>query len=227
MPPLTVPGLGRVPHPETPEAEAAYPVRSLEAYSTSTRTYRYYWERGAWLDQGNTGTCVGHAFAHRRADSPVPTGEIDEAYALKLYLDASGDTTYQVGTSGLAACRVLAQRGTISQYHWITSPTELRNTLLTVGSVCVGTDWYGSMFTPVFQYGNAYLTVDTTSGIAGGHEYLINGINVEPSSGLPYYRMKNSWGQGWGYNGTARIYCKDLDWLLFQSNGDAVIITET
>jgi len=219
-------GLGRIEHPETPLARAAYPITDHPSYTLTAATRKMWWEGGAWLDQGQTGTCIGNAFAHRRADSPIPVAGIDEAFAVKLYVDASGDTTLQQGTSGLAACRVLATRGTISAYHWVTSPSELRNAVLAIGTICVGTPWYTSMFTPISKYSNSYLRVDTSSGLAGGHEYLINGINLAPTYGKPYYRMKNSWGRDWGHGGTARILCSDLENLLFSENGDAVLVTE-
>jgi len=219
-------GLGRVADPETPRAAAAYPITAHPRYAVTTLATKWWWEGGAWLDQGPYGTCVGNAFAHRIADAPIPELGIDEAYARKLYLDASGDSTYQQGTSGLAACRVLKTRGTISSYHWVTSPSELRNTVLGLGSVCVGTNWYNSMFDPIFDYNNAYLKVDSSSGVAGGHEYLINGIRLHPLDGPPFYRMKNSWGRGWGHIGTARLVCTDLESLIFNHGGDAVLIAE-
>lgn len=217
-------GLGRVPHPETPRARQLYPITPL--LTASTRTYRYWWEGGAWLDQGQTGTCVGNAFAHRRADSPIPITGITEDWARTLYVDASGDTTLQEGTSGLAACRVLATRGTITSYHWVTTAEELRTAVLDLGTVCVGTNWYESMFDPVERYGNSYMRVSPASGLAGGHEYLINGINLAPSEGPPFARMKNSWGKGWGHGGTARFELSALEDLLFSADGDAVLITE-
>lgn len=218
-------GLGRKPHPDTPKAAQKYPIRTLPEYRTTSTIYRYWWENGAWLDQGATGTCVGNAFAHRRADGPVRVSGIDEAWAQELYVAASGDTTLQEGTSGILACRILQQRGIISGYHWVTSAQELRNTILTVGSVCVGTNWYSKMFYPVSQYSNAYL--DVSGSLEGGHEYVINGINLNPASGPPFYRMKNSWNRTWAHGGTARIACEDLEDLVFNQDGDAVVITET
>jgi hypothetical protein len=205
-------------------------------YRAALDTYRYWWEGGAWLDQGQTGTCVGNAFAHRYADAPNPEVGIDEAWARALYVAASGDTTLQQGTSGLAACRELTKEGKISAYHWVTSADELRNTILALGSVCVGTNWYNSMFKPKLGLNSrAYMVVDKASGLAGGHEYVINGINLAPTSGPAYYRMKNSWGKQWPGDeisgtvygaGTARFACTDLEELIFNENGDAVLITE-
>lgn len=220
-------GLGRKPSPETVKAAKAYPVTKKAGYPIMTAaTYKYWWQGGAWLDQGQEGTCVGHAFAHRRADGPVKVEGITHQWARRLYYEASGDETYQQGTSAWAACRVLADRGEIDGYYWARTPDELRNTVLSVGSVCVGTDWYESMFDPVSRYKNKYLKVDRTSRVVGGHEYVINGINLNPTRGKPYYRMKNSWGTSWGKHGTARILAKDLEWLLFERNGDAVIVSE-
>lgn len=219
-------GLGRVKNPMTPVAAALYPVTRRLDFQATAATYRY-WYQGTFLDQGSEGTCVGFTFAHRRADSPVPVSGISREYARQLYLDASGDTSYQNGTSGYAACRELAERGTISAYHWITTGQELRTAILTMGTVCIGTDWYNSMFYPVSKYSNKYLNVDQGSGLAGGHEYLVNGINLFPSSGPAFYRIKNSWGTGWGKGGTARVACNVLEDLIFNRGGDAVIITES
>lgn len=219
-------GLGRNPHPLTPEAAALFPITRQADYRASTSTYKYWYQNGSWLDQGQEGTCVGHAFAHRRSDAPVKTEGITHQWARELYYEASGDGTYQKGTSGYAACRVLMDRGTISAYHWVSTPEEMKNTLLTVGSVCIGIDWFNSMFYPVPKYSNQYLTVDPTSGLAGGHEVVINGLNLNPVYGKPYYRLKNSWGTSWGYNGTVRVLVDDLNNLLFNRGGDAVVITE-
>lgn len=233
----TVYPLGRVPHPETPRAASLYPVTEHPDYKVSSRTYRWWWEGGAWLDQGSYGTCVGNAFAHRRADSPVPEGGIDEYYAQKLYLEANGDDRepsqvpssdpiWDQGASALSACRVLARRGTIRTYYWVTSMSDLRNTVLDVGSVCIGINWYRSMDNPVSRYSNSYIVLNELSGLRGGHEVLINGIQLRPTYGKPFVRIKNSWGRGWGHRGTARMFLDDLEHLIFGQGGDAVVITE-
>jgi len=115
-------------------------------------------------------------------------------------------------------------RGEISQYNWCINPAELQETLLQRGPVCVGTNWYEDMYDPEAKYGNQYLKV--SGRIVGGHEYLINGINTNPAEGPPFYRMKNSWGRGWGKSGTARIAMDDLHHLIFDEWGDAVLIKE-
>lgn len=216
-------GLGRKPHADTPRAARLYNANRLprEAWD---KPHRFWWQGGAWLDQGNTGTCVGHAFAHRRADATVRTEGIDHDYAIDLYVAASGDTSLQEGTYAIEACRVMKQRGEISDYFWITSPEELESTLLNRGPVCVGTNWYEDMFYPATRYGNQYLNV--SGPYAGGHEYVLNGIDTAPDDGPAFYRMKNSWGTSWGKNGTARIPKNQMDDLIFSQGGDAVLIKE-
>jgi hypothetical protein len=209
---------------------ALYPVRA----ETSTRLRRKWNQNGAWLDQDGYGTCVGNAFAHRRADGPLLIEGIDEAFAQQLYLEASEffygipDTDMQSGTSGLSACQALMKRGAIDRYEWMTSPEALRYTILERGSVCVGTAWYSSMFdTPPDGLGHKYVRYNPVSTRVGGHEYLINGLDLDPLDGSePYYRMKNSWGRGWGENGTARFRLADLEELVFTGWGDCVLIHE-
>lgn len=216
-------GLGRLRHPSTTRAAALHPVE----HRRSGRTRRFWFEGEVFLNQGSTGTCVGNALGHRYADGPVRHPGIDEAWAQRLYVDASGDQTLEVGTSALEACRVLLARGEVSAFHWILTPGDLRATLLEVGSVCVGVDWFASMDRPVQQFDNSYLPVDFASPIRGGHEFVLNAIDLAPAFGGPaYYRMKNSWGKGWAHGGTARVACDDMEALLFGYGGDAVLIDE-
>lgn len=217
---------GRIPHPETPVAAAAYPLRTVEGFGQTDRTRRS-WKHGPSLDQGQFGTCVGNALAHRIADGPVLVDGIDEDYARQLYFDATGDDTYQQGTSALAACRVLQARGTITKYSWAAAPDEFRTGLLEHGSLCAGTDWYASMDDTVLRFGAEYLKVDRASGVRGGHEYELVAIDLAPLEGLPYVVMKNSWGTSWGIHGCARIDLADFEELVFNHGGDLVLIHET
>jgi len=226
-------GLGRIHDPETPRAAALYPVRA-----DSTDRVRRAWDQsGVWLNQGATGTCVAGAFGHRRADGPVKVGGIDEDWRVKFYLEASAkywgepDTTLQKGTSAVSACQVLLERGAIDRYEWVgnwnAAPQDLRYTLLELGPVCVGSNWYTSMDSPIQVGDQFYMKVNYSSAVRGGHEFVINKIDLDPQDGSePYYRMKNSWGQGWAKNGTARFRIADLEQLIFEGWGDAVLIHE-
>jgi hypothetical protein len=220
-------GLGRLLDPDTPRAASLYPATVGE----TTRTARRWRQDGAWLDQGPYGTCVGNAFGHRRADVPVPITGIDEPWAQKLYLEASAiywgvpDTTMKKGTSARSAGEVLLKRGAIDRYEWITTPEGLRYTLLEVGSVCLGIDWYTSMDTPEFHHG--YISQNRTTEKRGGHEDLINGIDLAPvDRSEPNNRIKNSWGIAWGTHGTARMRVAELEELVSLGWVDLALIHE-
>ena len=118
-----------------------------------------------------------------------------------------------------------------SNYEWVANwnagPADLRYALLELGPLCVGSNWYSSMDSPREVGGKQCMRVDYASKIRGGHEFVVNAIDLDPQDGSePYYRMKNSWGQGWGADGTARFRLADLERLIFEGWGDAVLIHE-
>ena len=83
------------------------------------------------------------------------------------------------------------------------------------------------MFSPVQIGDQFYMRVNYSSALAGGHEFVVNGIDLDPTDGSePYYRMKNSWGTDWAKHGTARFTLADLERLIFEGWGDAVLIHE-
>lgn len=218
-------GLGRKPLPRDPRD---FPLKLvLPERGTSTRRF---WTRPLVLDQGDTGTCEGNAWTGWLADGPIVHPDIaalsdpiaGEAYARQLYLDATGDTSLQQGAYTRQLLRQLVARGLIAAYHRAASVDEIVTQILTRGPICHGSVWYESMFEPVDQDGNAYVVVDEASGVAGGHEYLLDAVELEPVEGPPYVRLHNSWGT-WGHDGTARLSIDDLH-ILFV--GDAFAPTE-
>jgi Papain family cysteine protease len=182
------------------------------------------------IDQGNEGTCVGHGCTNVLLAGPVTHSTFpafDSIYdahlfARQLYYEASGDSTYQEGTYTRLALSVLKNRGMISYYR-VASVDEIISTLLNIGPITFGSDWYNSMFRTQSLYDNAYLNVDTGSGLAGGHLYCLTAVNLAPTEGPPYVRMENSWGPDWAKNGTARITIDDLHVLY---DGDCYFLTE-
>ena len=60
---------------------------------------------------------------------------------------------------------------------------------MNLGPVVVGTYWYSSMFYP-----DRNGLIKINGGIAGGHAYVINGVDKTKK----LFRIKNSWGQSWG-----------------------------
>jgi hypothetical protein len=225
-------GLGRILDPRTPRAVALHPVQA-----DSTTRLRRRWKEPIRLNQGATGTCVANAFGHRRAGNPIGIEGIDQEWCRKFYLEASArywgepDTTFDKGTSALSACEALLARKAIDRFEWIANwnagPEQLRYALLELGPLCVGSNWYTSMDSPNVVDGVAWMKVNYSSTLRGGHEWLLVTIDLEPADGSEsYVEMLNSWGPGWGVNGKARFTLPQIDELVFGGWGDAVLIHE-
>lgn len=226
LPSMTNPGLGRIYSPDARDIN--YPMRNLVKPSAVVGiTHRNWYADGAWLDQGNTGTCVGHAWAHWFEDGPYThPGTIDPfaIYDLATELDEwpGNEHDRDAGTSTRAGCEALIQMGHVSSYHWAFDVETIRDTILTLGPVVVGTNWYTGMFDPWPDGKSGYRPILKPGGsIAGGHEYVLDGVNIVEE----WFRMKNSWGRGWAYNGFAWIRFADMERLL-NEDGDAAIAVE-
>ncbi len=212
-------GLGRRHAPDP--RDSAFPMAAVLP-QRSVRPYRYWWTGGAWLDQGAYSTCVGHAWAHWTEDGPIThPGTIDpvaiyrEAAVLDVWPENdAGDLHF--GTSVRAGAQALQARGRISEYRWASSVDDVITAVLEVGPVVVGTWWTEGMMEPdaegIIRYRGSPL---------GGHAYLINGANTDRG----VVRIKNSWGKGWGVNGTAFLRIEDLD-ALIRDDGEACLATE-
>jgi hypothetical protein len=68
--------------------------------------------------------------------------------------------------------------------------------ILLEGPVLVGTQWKNTMWNPGED---GFL--DTTGSDAGGHCYILRGVDLRKQA----FRMTNSWGPEWGKNGEAWI----------------------
>jgi pimeloyl-ACP methyl ester carboxylesterase len=85
-----------------------------------------------------------------------------------------------------------------------------------IGPMVVGTRWYANMSTPTTSG-----LMTPTGDIQGGHCYVINGIDEDAG----VFRIKNSWGRGWGVKGHAFITFGDFEKLLLDG-GEACITFE-
>lgn len=225
-------GLGR--HYSPDARDANFPMRALLPAKAFFGVKRW-WDSGAWLDQGFTGTCVGHGWAHWYEDSPVnPAGTIDPfmIYREACKIDewaANDDGDLDWGTSVRAGAEVLKSRGGISEYRWATAGLQdVIDAVGTKGPVVMGTNWYDSMFTPVSRkwpdgYYRRTLTIPPGAVVEGGHCWVINA--VETANRM--FRMKNSWGQDWqgSANGRAFISFGNVQRLL-NEDGEACIAVQ-
>ena len=157
------------------------------------------------LSQGDLGACTGNAMAGWLGTAPhCRTAEqgvrYDEAYAVALYSKATRlDNVLghypptDTGSTGLAVAKAAKVLGEISSYTWAFTTSALLHALQH-GPVIAGITWYQQMFEP----GSAG-EVRIGGDVAGGHEILIRGFQAG------YLLCDNSWGTGWGVNGSFRL----------------------
>lgn len=166
------------------------------------------WDRlSAILNQGGLGSCTGNAMCGWLGCSPHVTAadaalQYDEAYAVKLYelattLDGipGAYPPDDTGSSGLAVAKAAKRLDQISAYHHaLTTQGLLR--ALQLQPVIIGITWYSSFDTPASD-GTIHLTSDAY--VRGGHEVLVRGWDGEN------LLADNSWGAGWGQDGSFKI----------------------
>lgn len=120
------------------------------------------------------------------------------------------------GSSGLGVCKAAVNMNLINGYQWAFGFDHVLETLM-YGPLLVGTNWYDGMFYP-----NSSGVVSISGSIAGGHEYLL--VGVDPAKRLLLFQ--NSWSSLWGVKG--RFYMGyDTFKRLLNEQGDAVMARRT
>lgn len=184
-------------------------------------TQKYWNPNGWWGNQGSTPQCVGYAWAHWISDEPI-THKVNPYVAPRvIYRGAQQNdewpgTNYN-GSSVRGGAKFLKQQRKIVSYYWAYDVATVANAILTLGPVIMGTDWYYNMFET-----DAAGLIHADGGVAGGHAYVLDGVDTVKST----FRIKNSWGKYWGVGGTATISFGDMA-ILLASDGEACIAVET
>jgi hypothetical protein len=178
------------------------------------------WRTGPVLDQGATGTCVGHAWRDWLSAAPVmddPTAGpsafdiYDAAILVDEWADNDADPQRQFGTSVRAAAKVIQGLGYLSSYVWAASAEEARDFVLGKGPVVLGVNWYSEMFTP-----DASGLIRVAGTLAGGHALLAIGYSTRRGA----FRLLNSWGRAWADQGRCWISGEGLGRLIAE-DGEA------
>lgn len=194
------------------------------------------------LNQGQTGSCTGNASDSCAYHSPFfSQGQTDWTYApdetgARLWYhdntanddypgtwntDGTGDDT---GSDGLTSSKMAVRAGIVSGYQAaLDLDSSLRQLMIVPG--ITGIPWFKSMFdVPT----SGLITVDVQSGLAGGHELVVDEVVTadQPGNGTGEVLVggDNSWGSSWGDNG--RWYLRASDWWkLRQAQGDVYFWT--
>jgi hypothetical protein len=186
------------------------------------------------LDQGDLGSCTGNAAEGLAGTDPLydaipatvaarPTGDAgaDEQQAVALYSAATRLDSIRgvypptdTGSSGLGVAKALRTLGLATGYSHAFSLPALTSALQS-GPVMIGIPWLNSMFD---TDGDGRIPVVRASGVAGGHEIELNQYDASTGD----YWITNSWGTGWGIDGSAYFTTPDLRWLLSQQ-GDVTV----
>lgn len=204
------------------ERDKSYPMSAVLPAEVAGVDTRYWNDTQWWGDQGSKPWCVAFAWLHWAEDGPVTHKGIVEpiytpssVYHSAQRIDEWPGENY-AGTSVRAGAKVLQENGIISAYHWAQNVHDIIRAILTVGPVVLGTKWYEGMSRPDKNF-----VMKPTGVVLGGHAYVLNGINANKQ----LFRMKNSWGRGWGKNGRAWISFANVQDLLF-AQGEACLAIE-
>jgi hypothetical protein len=151
----------------------------------------------------------------------------DVIYALATTLDGFNGTfpPDDTGSDGVSVSKAAQQVGLISGYRHTFSLDDALATIANDGPVITGVNWYG-MFDRPDAYGVVHLPKVLT-GLEGGHEFLVYGIDTVTERVL----CRNSWGLGWGGSidpasgvGLGEFQMSFTDWgRLLKQDGDVTV----
>jgi hypothetical protein len=219
-----IPGrrLGR--HIRQDSRSAAYPYRARAGVVISAQLWA---RRIPILNQGDLGSCTGNALTGALGTDPdygdLPAGhpELNEAEAVKLYSAATQLDGYpgsyppsDTGSDGISVCKAAQQAGLISGYTHCTDLATMEAALMS-GPVIVGVSWYDSFDDPD---SSGYVAISKGAQVRGGHEFLVRGIDPETER----FRADNSWGTGWGDQGSFQFSYATMSQLLAEQ-GDCTV----
>jgi hypothetical protein len=202
---------------------------AIAGLPTSTLESRRWKRRIPVLNQGDLGSCTGNAAtgwvgtdsSARQGLTEYENMPVDEDLAIALYSAATrfddfpGDyPPSDTGSDGLSVSKALQSDGLCSAYQHAFS-LQAALTALQTGPVLFGTEWRAEMFHPATD---GRLTIQ--GEVAGGHEYLVDEIDVERKR----IWLTNSWKDSWGVDGRAYLTWEDADTLLGR-RGDVTVPT--
>lgn len=209
--------------------------RAFRVTQRETTIIKTLWQRFIdILDQGNLGSCTGNAGTGAMGSSDLydtvkdawtrAFGSWNEEGAVALYsaatkLDDDKDNypPTDTGSDGLSIAKALKAAGMISGYQHGFSVDDMITMLQTRG-VIMGSNWYTGMFYP-----DTKGVVKISGSVEGGHEYLVRGY--DPATQM--FSCDNSWGIGWGVNGSFSMSKATVTRLLKEDGDVTMFIPNT
>lgn len=207
--------------PQWDEKNNDFLLRTVHAESAAkTPPAQVNHSRVIWLDQGEEGGCTGYSDAQLMSMYPHVHKEIDNANAEYFYYQAKQNDEYAgdsyEGSSVLGAQKANKANGYTTSYSWCTTVEEIIAGIAFHGPVQIGINWYESMFNVDPKTG--LVTIQSGSKLAGGHALCVPAYKA----GGEFLRLDNTWGKGWGLNGSAWISATDVTRLLSEQ-GEAAL----
>lgn len=189
-----------VPRPYDPRNEK-FRVAVLGPRFGTGRVRNRTWRRQAWLDQGREGACTGFGLAHCLDSTPLHQVMTD-AMGQQFYYEARRRDEWPgeeyEGSSVHGAMEAGVHFGYVREYWWARTMDEVDLGLSNFGPFEIGVDWWTGMFYP-----DANGVIAPTGKVEGGHALKLAGRKVTADGVL--YRLDNSWGHGWGKDGSAYV----------------------
>jgi hypothetical protein len=235
----TDPRLGRHVHHDSRSAMYAHGVMPKDAIKSVT------WARHIpILNQGQLGSCVPNnepefegtdALGYTGVTSvTIPKADtkgmfkagslwnLDEDFAVNMYRLVTRIDPYagqweptDTGSDGLSLAKAMVMLGLADKYTHAFTYAAAVSALMT-GPVTFGMRWYNSMFE---TGADGRITVDTSSGLAGGHQIFSRQYDVDNDR----VWVDNSWGpDDFGLDGRGYFTGADLTRLL-KTDGDVTV----
>jgi hypothetical protein len=228
-----MPGFGRRYAPDRRDRGFLMPRMLADVRAVSLPVRRTWAIHGTALDQGDTGTCVGHAWRNFLRCAPVRTErggpsafDIYRSAVLKDRWRANNDEArlpdrdpgLDYGTEVRAGAKAVTEFGRLQSYVWAFELQAVIEWVLTEGPVVLGTNWYSSFARPDRE---GIVRIEPKAKVVGGHAYLLRGVDTRRALA----RCANSWGDGWGLSGEFLLPFRDLERLIHE-DGEACSAVE-
>lgn len=225
--------LGRRRHEDPRDHD--FPMRAFLAQSVEPLPAKKVWTiSSVHLDQGPTGTCVGHGWRNFLRCSPIrTTAEHPSAwdiYKKAILLDPwkdndyeaqypDGDSRLESGTTVRAGAQAVVEFHKMQGYSWAFDLATTSQWLRSKGPVVIGVNWYDSMYEPDAQ---GVIRIRPGARVSGGHCVCLRGDDM--NKGMA--RGIQSWGKWGPLLGDFFIPHEDLERLIHEG-GDVCTAIQT